>query len=305
MRALVVGYGSIGQRHTRLLEELGCETGVVSARPDVHSQSFPTLDAALTAWQPEYVVVANETSAHYDAMKFLADAGYRGRVLIEKPLFDDARVAPAVTFSHAAVAYNLRCHPLVRHFSHALAGGRILEVNMHVGQWLPDWRPARDYRTSYSAKRTTGGGVMRDLSHELDLALHLFGPWRKLTALGGHFSDLEIDSDDAYTLLLATGRCPSVNITMNYLDRPAQRTITVNTTMGTIRLDLVNGVLEQNGVLIAEHIVERDHTYKEQHRAMIDGRIDELCSINEGLAVLDLIVAAEQANGARCWVCAE
>lgn len=304
MKALVVGFGSIGQRHARLLQQLGCETAVVSGRNGVHPQCFPTLRAALTAWRPEYIVIANETGAHFDSLRTLCEAGYAGRVLVEKPLFDRSLTDLEMPFSHAAVAYNFRFHPLVLRLRQDLAEVRIFDAALHVGQWLPDWRPDRDYRSSYSAKRDAGGGVLRDLSHELDLGLHFFGAWSQLSAIGGHFSELEIDSDDAYTLALAMERCPSVSISLNYLDRPARRYAVVNTSRGCFHLDMIKGILALDGAVIAEQTVARDDTYRAQHQAMIEGRMNDLCSIDEGISVLRMIEAAEVANNDRRWISA-
>jgi len=304
MKALVVGYGSIGQRHARLVTELGCETAVVSSHANDYAHRFPTLDHALREWAPEYVVIANQTSDHYASFSQLGDASFTGRVLVEKPLFDDIRPLPAAMFSHAAVAYNLRYHPLVIALADALRDATITEATLHVGQWLPDWRPGRDYRLSYSAKRSGGGGVLRDLSHELDLALHLFGSWTSLTATGGKFSDLEIETEDTFAIVLASERCPSVTVTMNYIDKPARRQITATTTRGRFVADFMAGTLTKDDVVIRQETVHRDHTYLAQHRAMLDGKSDTLCSLREGLAVVELIAAAEQANATHTKVAA-
>lgn len=302
MKALVVGYGSIGQRHTRLLEELQCETAVVSTREGIYPRRYASLPEGLEQWRPDYVVVANETSAHADAMRSLIDLGFNGRLLVEKPLFDTAQTLPAARFSHAAVAYNFRCHPLIIRLARELDGARIFGAHLHVGQWLPDWRPGRDYRASYSARRSAGGGVLRDLSHEIDLALHFFGPWKKLAAHGGHFSTLEIESEDTFSILLESSRAPAVQITLNYLDRPGRRSAVINTDKGMLHLDLVRGLLQKDGQMLAEHPVDRDHTYREQHRLMIDGAAGRLCTLADGAAVVDLIEAAEQANANATWV---
>ncbi|MCC6915389.1 MAG: Gfo/Idh/MocA family oxidoreductase [Rhodospirillaceae bacterium] len=302
MKALVVGYGSIGQRHTRLLEELGCETAVVSARDGIYPRRYAALQAGVDAWRPDYVVIANETSAHFGALKTLCDLGFNGRVLVEKPLFDAVQVPPAGRFSHAAVAYNFRCHPLIIRLKRELDGARVFDAHLHVGQWLPDWRPGRDYRASYSARRGAGGGVLRDLSHEIDLALHFFGPWKKLTAHGGHFSTLEIDSEDSFSVLLEASGAPAVQITLNYLDRPGRRSAVINTDKGMLHLDLVRGLLQKDGQMLAEHPVDRDHTYREQHRLMIDGAAGKLCTLAEGASVVELIEAAERANAGATWV---
>lgn len=92
--------------------------------------------------------------------------------------------------------------------------------------------------------------MLRDLSHELDYVLWLFGPWRRLTATGGYLSPLETDSDDAYTLLMEARLCPMVSIHMNYLDRVPHREILVNTDQHTIHIDLINNTIAVKESLI-------------------------------------------------------
>ena len=302
MKALVIGYGSIGQRHARLLTELGCQVAVVSRRSIDFAPCYSDLTRALADWQPEYVVVAGRTSEHHRVIEFLAKHGFRGRVLVEKPLFDHPTSLPHHSFSLVAVAYNLRCHPLLTKLKYLLDdSAQLVTANIYAGSYLPDWRPGTDYRQSYSAKRDQGGGVLRDLSHELDYAFWLFGPWRRLTASGGRLGPLEIDSDDAYTLLMETRRCPLVSIHMNYFDRVPRREIWVNTDRHTVRVDLIDNTLAIDGVQESVNVA-RDDTYRTEHQAMLAGNVDGLCTLEEALETLVTIEAAERAAASHTWI---
>jgi len=302
LKALVIGYGSIGRRHARVLMELGCRVAVVSRRSVVFEPSYSELSQALSAWQPDYVVVASKTSEHFQTVEDLTQHGFRDCVLIEKPLFDQPAEMPKHNFSHVAVGYNLRCHPLLRRLkSFVNDAGNILTAHVYVGSFLPHWRPETDYRKSYSAKRKDGGGVLRDLSHELDYVLWLFGPWNKLTAHGGRFSGLEIDTEDAFSLLMETEYCPLVSIHMNYLDRVPRREIIMNTNRHTCWVDLVKNKITFNGV--EESVtVARDDTYRVEHTAMLEGNIEGLCTVEEAMETLATIQAAEQAALSCIWI---
>lgn len=302
MKALVIGYGSIGQRHTRLLTELECQVAVVSRRSIDFAPHYSELSKALDDWQPEYVVVANRTSEHHQTMEALVQHGFQGSVLVEKPLFDRQSVLPTNNFSNAKVAHNLRCHPLLIKLKSLLDDSvRLVTANIHAGSYLPDWRPNTNYRKSYSAKKDQGGGVLRDLSHELDYALWLLGPWRRLTASGGRLSPLEIDSDDAYTVLMETWRCPLISIHMNYLDRVPRREILVNTDQHTVRVDLNNNAIAIDGVLESV-TVTLDDTYRAEHQAMLTGNAKELCTLEDAMATLETIEAAERAATSKIWI---
>jgi len=301
--AVVVGYGSIGRRHVSLLQQLGCETSVVSRREIDDVQRYPSLEAALKAAKPDYVVVANETSAHGSTVREWAKLGYKGRLLIEKPLGDDFVLADPLPFSVAAVGYNLRFHPVMAELSRKLPGEKLLAMQVYCGQYLPDWRPGSDYRLSYSADPARGGGVLRDLSHELDYLLWLGGAWRRAAAIGGHFSPLEIRSDDCWTILLELERCPAASVQINYLDRPGRRQVVVNTAQHTFCADLIRATLTVDGKE-QSFALERDAMYLAEHRAMLDGDTSRLCSLREGQQVMQLIAASERAARDRSWVSA-
>src|SRR5690606_29956228 len=102
----------------------------------------------------------------------------------EKPLSDSlesfARAGEVLLENSAKieVAYNLRFMPSAIRLKELLTEqivGRIHSVSIEVGQYLPDWRPATDYRKNVSACKKLGGGVLLELSHELDYLTWLFG----------------------------------------------------------------------------------------------------------------------------------
>jgi predicted dehydrogenase len=304
----VIGFGSIGMRHVRLLEGLGVETAVVSRRDVGASKVYSTLNAAISDWQPDYVVVASKTQEHLKDFQALAEAGFDGTVIMEKPLFDHATDLPEHAFKQIFVAYNLRFHPVLQRFKKLLEDTVPYAVHAYVGQYLPDWRPDADYRKSYSAQKAEGGGVLRDLSHELDYLNWILKGWNQLTAAGGHLSNLEIDSDDIFSVLFESHRCPVVSVQLNYLDSTVRREVLALTDQGSIRADLVKGTVEftdETGKFKTETFeCGRDDTYISLHRAALAGDDDFLCSLDQGLDVLRIIDAAETAAVERTWIAA-
>lgn len=303
-RALVVGYGSIGARHARLLRELGLEVGVVSRRGAGDGSVFNELTDACRQFEPDYVVIANETVKHVDSLNALSSIGFAGWALVEKPLAINLESLAGVTGSpRIRVAYNLRFHPALIRLKELLAEDRPITVQAYVGQYLPDWRPGNDYRASYSANKAAGGGVLRDLSHELDYLRWLFGPWSRLAAAGGRRGDLEIDSDDTWCILMEQEAGPILTLQMNYLDRVARRELTVLCASHAYRLDLITGTLAIDGAT-ERFSMERDQTYRDQHLAILSGRPDDLPSFAEGVAVMATIDAIECAAREKRWVSA-
>jgi predicted dehydrogenase len=301
MRSLVVGYGSIGARHARILRELGCPVAIVS-RHAVGEGFYKSLPQALAEHRPEYVVVATPTAEHAITLESLAHHGFDGWVLVEKPLFDSLRTPPQAGFKGLFVGYNLRFHPVLCALREHIADARVVSAQVYVGQYLPHWRPGTDYRQSYSASRQAGGGVLRDLSHELDYVYWIFGRWQRLAASGGHLSALEISSDDVFSILMNCDRCAVLSLSLNYLDTVHQRHLTVNLDGHTLIADLIRGTL-QHDADVTTFSLGRDDTYVSQHQAMLAGRHHELCSLEDGLETLHTIESAERGAATRSWIC--
>jgi len=299
MKALIIGYGSIGARHAELLDSLGYSLACVTGNPSCPYPVFPDIPEAVQATSPSLAIISNATVDHLSSLTSLMDTGFSGLILVEKPLFNEpyALIPPRDTIR---VAYNLRFHPLITRTRELLTGQTILNAQFHVGQYLPDWRPGTDYTTCYSASRAQGGGVLRDLSHELDLSCFLLGCWKRVTAIGGHFSDLRIDSDDQFSILMETACCPAVSIHMDYLSRTARRGFVITTQEFCIQADFIAGTLTM-GTTVENFPTERNTTYENQLRAiMIDD--PRLCSFEQGMDIVHLIQAVEESATTNTWV---
>lgn len=299
-KAVIVGYGSIGQRHTRLLENLGILTVVVSRRSISDKKSYLTIEEAITREKPDYIVVANETYLHEETLTKLQDIGYDKKILVEKPLFS-TQSEKKFEFSSLYVGYNLRFHPIIQKLYELLKDEKVISVNAYVGQYLPTWRPNTDYSKGYSSDVTKGGGVIRDLSHELDYLHFLFGKWSEMTANGGQISDLSIQSDDYYSILYKTATSIHVSIEMNYLDRIIQRELTIQTNEHTYKADLIKQTLQIDDKIIQVK-VERDDTYLKQHNALLNDQTEMLCDLQGGLDIVQMIKIAEKCSKEKVWM---
>ncbi|MBJ7404240.1 MAG: Gfo/Idh/MocA family oxidoreductase [Bradyrhizobium sp.] len=296
-RAMVAGLGSIGTRHARILTELGLAVTTVSRRGGGDHRS---IGEALSRGQVDYVVIATETARHIDALRELAQAGFRGTVLVEKPLLARLEPLPNFPFAKLFVAYNLRFHPVMTALARRIEGRPAITVSAYVGQDIRNWRPGRDHRDTASSTVAAGGGVLRDLSHELDYLLWLFGPWQRVAALGGASGARDLEVDDHLALLVEMERARVVQVHLDYLDRPGLRRIRINLADETIEADLVGGNLIVNGTA-TPYTSERDTSYRAMHQAALSGD-GPLCSLAEGVAAMDLIDASERALNSKSWV---
>lgn len=293
-KVLIVGYGSIGKRHARILKQEGAHVALVTSQTNLEFEAYPSLQEALKNISPDIVIVANETSKHLTVLNELTAIGYRKEVCVEKPLFEKQTIIQH-SFNGLYVLYNLRHSPLLIELKKKLEGQKVITANVYCGQYLPSWRPDRDYRSIYSAHKNEGGGVIRDLSHELDYASWLFGSYREICAIGGHFSSLEITSDDVFHLLGRSEKSSIVNISVNYLDRSPKRTIIVNTNESTFTIDFIKGEIWENDKLVLGDVKTAD-TYNIQARNILDGKFENFCTQDEANQVMRLIEIAEESS---------
>jgi predicted dehydrogenase len=299
-RALVVGGGSIGTRHARVLAAMDLEVAVATSRTDLDLPTFSTVGDAVNEFEPGYVVIATETARHAHAVRELTAAGHTGAVLIEKPLAVPASDLETAGFRHTGVGYNLRFHAVTRRVAELLVAAEVVAVEVYVGQHLSTWRPGREIATQYSAHAAAGGGVLRDLSHEFDYLNLLFGACLQVAAVGGRLTDLTVDSDDAWGVLARYERAPIVTTQLNYLAQPARRRITVTTMAGLVEADFITGRIEHSGgVEILE--IERDDSYRRMHSAMLDNGAG-VADVSDALEVERVIASIERSSADGTWV---
>ena len=85
---------------------------------------------------------------------------------------------------------------------------------------LPDWRPQSDYRKGVSAIKKLGGGVLLELSHEIDYATWLFGNPISLFCSSRKLSNLDLDVEDYANLIFEYGDKMSQFIWIFFKENP-------------------------------------------------------------------------------------
>ena len=292
-QALVIGYGSIGRRHAYILNSMDAVNSVtvLSSQTELPFKTITSLED-IPSLDPDYIVIASITALHYEHLVFIENNLQGKKILVEKPLFDskyDLEIKNNLVF----VGYNLRFHPILQKISRFVSGRNLWSIQIFCGSYLPDWRPGMDYRNTSSAKKKYGGGVLLDLSHELDYAQMLAGSLSVEHAICKKVSDLMIDTDD---LLLFSGKTSLgayVQISLNYFTRKPMRQIFIDGEGISIHADLITNTLSvMNGEDASDFSwskLEGNETYTSQHRSILNDEQPFVCSFNEGLENMSLI----------------
>lgn len=143
--------------------------------------------------------------------------------------------------------------------------------------------------------------MLRDLAHELDLIQMLFGEVIRVTALGGRISNLTIDSDDAWAILMKTESVSQISLQLNYFDKPGARFLRIQTETETLSLDLLKAELRINDNLELSVPHERNLTYRLMHEDMLSNG-GECSTLREASNVDTLIEDIELSSIQKCWI---
>ncbi len=299
LKALVIGYGSIGKRHSDVLKSMNIidEVTVMSKQNNVPYKTIKTVEK-IKELDPSYIVVASNTYLHYEQLCFLEKILRDKIILVEKPIYEryhDLKIRNNSVW----VGYNLRFHPLIQLIKEKTNEKKLWSIHVFCGSYLPDWRPGRNYRNTSSAKKSAGGGVLLDLSHELDYVQWLAGSIKLGYVLNEKVSDLEIETDDMLVLAGESERGAKVHISLNYYTRKPIRQIIIDGEGISIQADLIESTVTvyENGEP-SDHAwpnLEKNAIYLAEHEALLSGNTVNACTYDEGMETMSLI------NSIREW----
>ena len=317
-RILIVGLGSIGNRHARIARELmPCAQIAVLRHSSCEGTSsdinycFTSLDEAI-GFRPDIAVIANPSSLHMQVSLPLAKEGVH--LMIEKPIaanVEEVNDLISTCLGNKLVlmtAYNLRFLPTLKYFHKLLEEniiGQIFSVRAEVGQYLPDWRPDIDYRSTVSANSTLGGGVLLELSHEIDYLRWLFGEVQWVSAVLSTQSNLD-----------------TAHLTIGFVNKNQNKPLIATLNLDFIRHDSTrsclaigeSGTLRWNGISETVDVFEKgesswrtlysqrsrsDESYISEWEHFIDcvnKGTTPVISGDDGLMVLKIIQAARDSN---------
>ncbi|MCM1154905.1 MAG: Gfo/Idh/MocA family oxidoreductase [Roseburia sp.] len=257
MKICMIGLGSIGKRHLKNLtivlgkrgikyqiDALRCGNTALDERwVGILSKQYYRIDEMPDDY--DIIFVTNPTLLHYDTIKNVI--AKTKHMFIEKPVFASADYnIEELAWKKGSIYYvacPLRHKSIMKFIKQNIKNyGNIISVRVISTSYLPAWRKGVDYRNIYSARRDLGGGVTKDLIHEWDYVMYLFGKPDKVVNMRGHVSALEIDSDD---ISIYIARYPNMFLEMHldYVGHKTERILQMFTNNKRIDVDLVSDIV--------------------------------------------------------------
>lgn len=317
-RILIVGYGSIGKRHYSIIRRLLPESIVKILRHN-ENQLITTddnfvysIDDAL-AFLPQIAVIASPSPFHIYIAQTLAEN--KVHLLVEKPLSNKCsgvnRLIKTCLKNKLilSVGFNLRFLPSLQYFRNAIIAslvGRVLSVRSEVGQYLPSWRSEIDYKDSVSAQKKLGGGVLLELSHELDYLRWIFGDVEWVTASLSKQSNLDIDVEDTAHLVIGFAKTKSNhniigNLNMDFIRHDSTRKCFAIGEKSTLMWDAAAGEVnlyepdKKKWLNLFKDKINLEESYLEEWKdflSCINLNKKPFVSGRDGLKVIEIIEAA-------------
>jgi predicted dehydrogenase len=313
-RVAVMGLGSIGRRHTRLLcERRDVAVEVVEPNEETLAavqhdlgplRAHPGFDAMLET-RPDVVWVATPTPLHADQTIRALDAG--AHVFCEKPMsgvFDDALKMKAAA-DRAKTVLNIGFY---LHFSHSLARlknlidegalGSVLHAHARVGAYTT----LKNSISRYQAH--VPGSLFFDYSHQPDLFYWLLGRAPSSVWVAGfQGGELEYSSvPNVADIICEYAANLMTTIHLNYVQLPERHEYEVVGDRGWATVDFFSGTVRigmraESRVRTETFTQERDDVFRAEHSAffeMVEGKRGAETSASDGLISTAICEAAVQ-----------
>ena len=319
-RVLIVGLGSIGKRHLKSCRELFPKADIRIFRHtksdevlELSNGSFFKYDDAID-FAPQFAIISNPASHHIKTATILLENEIN--LLIEKPIASSlGNIEKFIELSKKSnakvlIGYNLRFLKSLQNFKELILSnsiGSIFSIRLEVGKYLPSWRPTQDYRTTVSAQSKLGGGVLLELSHEIDYLRWIFGEIDWVYAKLSKQSNLEIDVEDTAHLLLGVSlknNKITTSVNMDFVRHDPIRMLTAIGEKGTISWNGLNneimsyykdGTSSKKDGLADDY----DNSYKCEIKHLVECILHDkqpIISIEDGLKTLKIIEAAKESS---------
>jgi CMP-N,N'-diacetyllegionaminic acid synthase len=293
-KVLIIGFGSIGKKHATILKKFKSvsEVYILSQRSLKTFKSINKL-SQIKKINPDYIIICSRTSDHFKHLNYIERNFSKKIVLIEKPLFNKFYNFD-ISKNKVFVGYNLRQHPVLKFIKNFIINKKIYSINITCNSYLPNWRKNTNYKNSYSSHRRLGGGVLLDLSHEIDYLEWIFKKIKTIDLVKiRKLSNLKINVED-HVLIAGETELSNFILDLNYYSLYPRREIFIDGHNFSLKGDLINNFLEiypkNKNKKIIRFKNDKNYTYVKQHELILNKDYRMLSNFNNAnrlMLVLD------------------
>jgi predicted dehydrogenase len=280
MNILLLGLGSIGQRHLRNIYKLNKKTNFFAIRKKFFTplltnknkaingnvekkykiKSFKNLDKfRKSGAKIDAAFICTPSKFHVDEAIWLIKNNIN--VFVEKPLGSSLKninklkkLIKSKPHLKCMMGYQLKFNPIILKLKDLIKSntiGQIYNIFINHGEHINDFHPYEDYKNSYAARKELGGGVVLSQIHEIDYLLFLFEKYKVkiINTVTSYISDLKINVEDnliSNFLLKKAKKKTICTMYLNFFEKPKRREILLIGKKGKIECDLNKGKIKIN-----------------------------------------------------------
>jgi predicted dehydrogenase len=269
MNILIIGLGSIGQRHLRNLKLIEPKAKFFALRKKFTTPLLNSVNKAIKGkikekYSLKYIsslIQINKNKIKIDCAFICTPSSHHiSQVIwllknnincfVEKPLGSSShqlkqleillkRKNKLITMMGFQLRFNPILHYLEKIIKKKSPIGKIFGAHIHHGEHIQDFHTYEDYKISYAANQKLGGGVILSQIHEIDYLLYLFEDYhiKRISSTCSKVSDLHLDVEDIFSanFLLKKDKSKVLcSLNMNFLERPKKRKFYLIGEKGTI-----------------------------------------------------------------------
>lgn len=281
----------MGQKYHQLLKNIEFINVYIFTKRKINYKNLINDKSEIKKIKFHYFIIANETSNHYRTLKWIENNFFNVQILVEKPLFH--KYFKYSSNNKVYVGYNLRFNPIVTKIKEILKTvNRIKTVHLNCFSNLHNWNN-RNFENSYSFKKSKGGGVELDLSHEIDMLIYLFGKIKHINALNSKKSRFHNTSNDVLLANGTTNKDIYFSLNLDYFSLKNERQIKIIGDQFFIEADFIIKQItlykNKNKKIFKFKNDPMKNSYKLQLIDFINCKKRNLCNFSEGLYINKII----------------
>lgn len=290
-KVLIIGFGSIGERHFEILNKTNNDIRVITKRNKQRINKINFNSSEIKNFNPDYIIISSSTENHFNHLKKINNIVSKKIILVEKPLFHKNYKNKIKLQNRVFVGFNMRFNPIILFLKKYFLkkNSQVYSVNVYCGSYLPNWRSNVPYNKSSSAS-SKGGGVLRDLSHEIDFLSWIFGNIKITNVNSFKLSNLKIQSKDFANI---SGFCKKTyfNLMLNYFSKISHRYLIIDCDDETLHVDLIKKNIKFYRIKSKKTLnwsFDRNKSYELMHKSILNYDFSNLCSYHQGTKYLKI-----------------
>lgn len=247
----VIGFGSIAKKHHSILKKINPKIKIFKLKIKDKKKAFNKISQLIDKFELNSAVICSPANTHLDYINFFKKK--KISYLVEKPIIKDSQLRLFnTTLSKKKnltelVGYQLRYNQVLNNLKKLLSSrkvGKIYSAKISVNSYLPNWRKSK-FKKSLSLSKKLGGGVLLELSHEIDYMLWIFGKPNYLRAFIDKNKIFKKDVEEKVNIIFYYSHF-TLHLEMSFNSRLEERELIIEATKASLKVNLLKNEITIN-----------------------------------------------------------